>query len=52
MIARPVLTIAILSIIPIAIIVYEQRKVHRINKIFNFRKELKGVEKYEKEKKR
>jgi len=35
----------IVSIIPIAIIIYEQRKVHRINKIFNFRKELKRIKK-------
>ena len=43
MIARPVLTIFLLSLIPIAIIVYEQRKTHRINKIFNLRKELKRI---------
>ena len=34
---------SILTIVPILIIVYEQRKVHRINKIFNFRKELKRI---------
>ena len=45
MIARPMLTISILLIIPIAIIIYEQRKVHRINRIFNFRKELRRIKK-------
>lgn len=30
-------------LIPISIMVYEQRKTYRINKIFNFRKELKRV---------
>jgi len=43
--ARPVLTLVLLSIIPISIIIYEQRKTYRINKIFNFRKELKRIKK-------
>ena len=37
------LTVVLVSIVPIGIIIYEQRKVYRINKIFNFRKELKRV---------
>ena len=37
------LTLGIAMIIPIAIIIYEQRKVYRINKIYNFRKELKRI---------
>ena len=45
MIERPILTLIILSIIPATIIIYEQRKVFRINKIYNFRKELKAIKK-------
>ena len=43
MMSQPILTILILSIIPLSIIAYEQRKTYRINKIFNFRKELKRI---------
>jgi len=40
-----VLLLAVLLIIPTAIIVYEIRKAHRINRIFNFRKELTRIKK-------
>jgi len=37
------LTLMIVLIIPSIILIYEQRKVYQINKIFNFRKELKRI---------
>jgi len=45
MIERPVLTVIILSIIPLLIILHQERRRFRINKIYNFRKELKRIKK-------
>jgi len=42
---RPMLTLSFLLAVPIAIVVYEQYKTFRINKIFNFRKELRRIRK-------
>ena len=43
MTARPVIILSIVLIISVSIIIYEQRKAYRINKIYNFRKELKRI---------
>jgi len=43
MIERPLLTLGILLIMPTIIIVYELKKSHTINKIFNFHKELRRI---------
>jgi len=40
---RPILTMVILLVIPVLIIFHQERKRFRINKIFNFRKELKRI---------
>ncbi|MCL2445481.1 MAG: type IV secretion system DNA-binding domain-containing protein [Oscillospiraceae bacterium] len=39
------LTLSLVLIIPVFIVLYEQQKTYRINKIFNFRKELKRIRK-------
>ena len=43
MIEHPVISVLLLSIVPVAIIIYELRKTILINKIYNFRKELKKL---------
>ena len=45
MVERPILTMGLVCIVALLIITYEQRKSFRINKIFNFRKELKRIKK-------
>jgi len=43
MLANPILSIMILSVFPVAVIIRQIRKRHFINKIYNFRKELKQI---------
>jgi len=45
LLARPILTLSILLIVPVSIIVYEMRKAWFVNKIYNFRKELRRIKK-------
>ena len=47
---RPVLFVILLSIVPAIIFIYELRKTHRINQIYNFRRELKRIRKEKREK--